>query len=41
MFEDSVFWDILLSTAPVWFLILVTSFALAFKGGNIVGIAAY
>ncbi len=41
MFDDREFWEILLSTIPVWFLILVTLFTLSFSGGNIVEIAAY
>ena len=41
MFDDRDFWEILLSTIPVWFLILVTLFTLSFSGGNVVEIAAY
>jgi hypothetical protein len=41
MFDDREFWEILLSTIPVWFLILVTLFTLSFNGGNILVIAAY
>jgi hypothetical protein len=41
MFDDRFFWEILLSTIPVWFLILVTLFTLSFNGGNIVEIAGY
>ncbi len=41
MFDDRDFWEILLSTIPVWFLILVTLFTLSFNGGNIAEIAGY
>jgi hypothetical protein len=41
MFDDRYFWEILLATIPVWFLILVTLFTLSFSGGNIVEIAGY
>ncbi len=41
MFVDRDFWEILLSTIPVWFLILVTLFTFSFNGGDIVEIAAY
>ncbi len=41
MFDDREFWEILLSTIPVWFLILVTLFTLSFNGGNVVEISAY
>lgn len=33
--------EILLSTIPFWFLILVTLFTLSFNGDNIVEIAVY
>lgn len=41
MFDDREFWEIVLSTIPVWFLILVTLFTFSFNGGDIVEIAAY
>jgi hypothetical protein len=41
MFDDREFWEILLSTIPVWFLILVTLFTFSFNGGDIVEIAVY
>lgn len=41
MFVDRDFWEILLSTIPVWFLILVTLFTFSFNGGDIVEITAY
>ncbi len=41
MFNDREFWEIFLSTIPVWFLILVTLFTFSFNRGNIVEIAVY
>jgi hypothetical protein len=41
MFDDGDFWEILLYTLPVWFLVLVTLFTLSYNGGNIVTIAGY
>jgi multisubunit Na+/H+ antiporter MnhF subunit len=41
MFNDKAFWEIVLSTIPVWFLVLVTLFTLSFDGGNVVEIAVY
>jgi len=41
MFDDEDFWEILLYTLPVWFLVLVTLFTLSYDGGNIVAIAGY
>jgi hypothetical protein len=41
MFNDRDFWEIFLSTIPVWFLILVTLFTLSLNGGNVLEIAVY
>ena len=41
MIDDKEFWEILLYTLPVWFLVLVTLFTLSYDGGNIVAIAGY